>query len=64
MTRRKNPGPWPLAPGPWLLADLNRLTRPQRRRLAWYAAIIAAPLAAVIAAHQLYGPTLARIMGW
>jgi hypothetical protein len=46
------------------LADLNRLTRRERTRAAWYAFIILAPIAALILAHQLYGPSLGQIMGW
>ena len=46
------------------LRDFNGLTRPERRHLAWYAWIILAPAVAIIAAHQLYGPSLGQIMGW
>jgi hypothetical protein len=46
------------------LVDLNNLTRPEKARAWWYAAIILTPLAAVIAAHQFLGPSLERIMGW
>jgi hypothetical protein len=45
------------------LVDLNNLTRPEKARAWWYAAIIFIPLAAVIAAHQFLGPSLERIMG-
>jgi hypothetical protein len=46
------------------LIDYNNLTRPEKARAWWYAFIILTPLAALILAHQLYGPSLARIMGW
>ncbi|MFA4834825.1 MAG: hypothetical protein WC749_01970 [Dehalococcoidia bacterium] len=46
------------------LADLNHLTRRERIRAAWYAAIILIPLAPVILAHLWYGPGLDRVMGW
>jgi hypothetical protein len=41
-----------------------RLTRRERLQAAWYAVIIFAPVIAVILAHQLYAPSLSRIMGW
>jgi hypothetical protein len=46
------------------LIDYNRLTRKEKARAWWYAAIILAPLAAVIAAHQFFGPSPGQIMGW
>lgn len=46
------------------LIDYNRLTRREKARAWWYAAIILIPLAAVILAHHLYGPSLGQIMGW
>jgi hypothetical protein len=46
------------------LVDLNGLTRRERCRLAWYAAIIAIPLVAVILATHWYGPGLSKIIGW
>jgi hypothetical protein len=46
------------------LIDFNRLTRPEKRRAWWYAAIILVPLAAIILAHLCHGPSLDRIMGW
>jgi len=44
--------------------DYARLTRREKAHLSWYAAIILLPLAALIIAHLLYGPSLGRIMGW
>ena len=46
------------------LIDCNGLTRPEKARAWWYAAIILTPLAAIILAHQLYGPSLGRVVGW
>jgi hypothetical protein len=46
------------------LIDFNGLTRREKARFGWYAAIILTPLAAIILAHQFYGPSLGRIMGW
>jgi hypothetical protein len=46
------------------LVDLNGLTRPERCRLAWYAAVILAPVAAIILASHWYSPGLDRVMGW
>jgi hypothetical protein len=46
------------------LADLNSLTRREKARTWWYAMIIFIPLAAVILAHQWYGPGLDWVMGW
>jgi hypothetical protein len=44
------------------LADLNHLTPREHCRLAWYAAIILIPLAAIILAHLIYGPGLGEII--
>jgi len=46
------------------LIDFNGLTRKDKARAWWYAALILIPLAAVILAHQFFGPSLDRIMGW
>lgn len=46
------------------LVDLNHFTRRERLRAGWYALIILAPLAALILAHHLYGPSLGQVMGW
>ena len=40
------------------------LTRRERLRAGWYAAIILIPLAAILLAHHLYGPSLGQVMGW
>ena len=45
------------------LADLNNLTRRERLQAWWYAAIILIPLAVIILAHHLYGPSLGQVMG-
>lgn len=44
--------------------DYNGLTRKDKARTYWYAAIILIPLTAVLLAHHWYGPSLNRIMGW
>lgn len=46
------------------LIEFNSLTRREKTRSWWYAAIILIPLAAVILAHHWHGPSLNRIMGW
>jgi len=46
------------------LIDFNGLTRKDKARAWWYAALILIPLAAVILTHQFFGPSLDRIMGW
>lgn len=46
------------------LIDYNNLTRKEKARAGWYVLIILAPLAAIILAHQVYGPSLNRIVGW
>jgi len=46
------------------LIDYNGLTRKDKTRFWWYAAIIGIPLAAVILAWAWHGPSLNRIMGW
>jgi hypothetical protein len=46
------------------LIDYNNLTRREKARAWWYCFIILTPLAAIILAHQLYGPSLGRVMGW
>ncbi len=46
------------------LIDYNGLTRKDKARFCWYAAIILAPLAAVLLACHWHAPSLKRIMGW
>jgi hypothetical protein len=46
------------------LIDYNGLTRREKARLWWYAAILLAPLALILLAHYCLGPSLDWIMGW
>jgi hypothetical protein len=46
------------------IKEFTGLTRPEKARAWWYCFIILTPLAAIILAHQLYGPSLGRVMGW
>ena len=45
------------------LIDFNGLSRKDKARAWWYAAIILVPLATVILAHIWYGPSLDQVMG-
>lgn len=46
-----------------LLSTYNRLSRPEKLRAWWYAAIIFTPVAAVILASLWFGPGLDRLAG-